>query len=333
MYVLLKSLNRFSLRQLGAVLISSRLTLPHNLNHFSPQQKSKFIIKCKNRLMPSRFGNCQKQIVPHGNSSIQTQLWQEEGLFPAAVSFCFGLAVTLRRIKCCFVAAVSCPSACLLLCILCTVQHVEGEIKVKATSTGSCSRGTLHAKDHTEWIHKHEHSSMQPASQEFLLMQETHTNATQRTCIFAHAGVPFVPSVFHSDGWVGMRSTWRVITWGPVEAFFSPIPTEKWAPQWNKIPSQNGNDGAHVHPPILHTHTLWDKQMQAHLSACTNTVPFSPFRSLSHPHTKRDKQAQINTCARPLCRSQFNYQWNEWCLWFKKKVLYQNSNHRIEGSN
>lgn len=96
--------------------------------------------------MPSRFRICQKkQIAHHGNSSSQTQPWQEEGLFPAAVSFCFGLAVTLRRIKSCFVAAVSSPLLAQPLCILCTVQHAEGEIKVKATSVGRRYSGTLHA--------------------------------------------------------------------------------------------------------------------------------------------------------------------------------------------
>lgn len=59
-----------------------------------------------------------------------------------------------ERMKCCFVAAVSCPSPLLLLCILFTVLHVEGEIKVKATSAGSCSGRTVHAKHHTIWIRK-----------------------------------------------------------------------------------------------------------------------------------------------------------------------------------
>lgn len=44
-----------------------------------------------------------------------------------------GLAGALRGIKCCFVAAVSCPA------IVYTVQRAEGEIKVKATCTRSCS--------------------------------------------------------------------------------------------------------------------------------------------------------------------------------------------------
>lgn len=39
-------------------------------------------------------------------------------------------------------AALSCPAPRSLLCMLCTVRHAEGEIKVKVTSTGSCSGGT-----------------------------------------------------------------------------------------------------------------------------------------------------------------------------------------------
>lgn len=131
--------------QESLVLISSCFYFKTNLKYASLDTISKMettpvISKIKihvsmkeNRLMPSRFGNCQKQTAPHGNSNIQTQAATRRGFVPSGVSVCFGLAVTLRRIKCCFVAAVSCPSPCSPLCILCTVQHVEGEIKVKAT--------------------------------------------------------------------------------------------------------------------------------------------------------------------------------------------------------
>jgi len=198
-----KSLNHFSLRQLGVVLISSCLSLFHNLNH--PQQKKK--IRIHNKQINAK--QIWKLSKTNRAWSIQTHSWYEEGLFPAAVSFCFGLAVTLRRIKCCFVAAVSCPSPCVLLCMLCTVQRVEGEIKVKATSTGSCSGGTLHAKDHTVQIRKR--SCTQTASQEFLLMQ-THKNAIKHThththtYMFAHAGVPFVLSVCVSQWWMSRHA-------------------------------------------------------------------------------------------------------------------------------
>ena len=173
---------------------------------FSPQLNSK---SQKNRKQINVKQICKL-------SKINGVTWKlkhpDEGLFPWAVSFCSGLAVTLRRIKCCFVAAVSCPSPCLLLFILCSVQHVEGEIKVKATSTGSCSSRTLHEKHHiTHTTQSHEDwfggKKQKP---------RTHTD------ICPHAGVLFVLSVLYNDGWAWMWSTWRVITWSPVEASLSP---------------------------------------------------------------------------------------------------------------
>ena len=175
------------------------MTLSQTENHSSPQNSQQHEKK-KNRLTPSRFGNCQKQIAPHGNSSIHTRAMTRRGFIPSGVSLCFGLAVTLRRIKCCFVAAVSCPSPCSPLCILCTVQHVEGEIKVKAASTGSRSGGggTLHAKDHT--AHKHVH----PHADRLSGIPHPHAHRCSQkntlTRISVHAGVPFVLSVFRHDG-------------------------------------------------------------------------------------------------------------------------------------
>jgi len=96
----------------------------------------------------------------------------------------------------------------------------------------------------------------------------------------------------------------RGAQWRP---FLSPTPTQKWAPQWNKIPSQKGNDGRPAHCPAqpqsythththTHTQTHWDKQMHAHLSACTNTpsLSLSLSLSLSHPHTQSDTQRAAN---------------------------------------
>lgn len=174
----------------------------------------------ENRLMASRFKNCQKQTAPRGNSSIRTRAVTRRGFIPSGVSVCFGLAVTLRRIKRCFVAAVSCPSACSPLCMLCTVQHVEGEIKVKATSTGSCSAGTVPT-----------HGA--PLRNRSSCRYSMHVNARS---LFCQSSTVMDESAREAHG--GSEH----------EAFLCSTPTEQWAPQWNKIPSQNGNDRAKSRP-------------------------------------------------------------------------------------
>lgn len=166
-----------------------------------------------------------------------------------------------------------------------------------------------------------------------LLLGKSSTNTTHKSTknkgtitntytLFAHAGVPFVLSLFHNDGWAWMWSTYRVITRGPLEVLNSPTPTGKWAPQWNKVTPSNGNDEGRTHRQRCKHIKHQDEQMQAHLSA-SNTI--CTALSLSYNQTQWDTNMnrELNACSRLYCRQVRNN--NNQCQWLKN-TPYQNIN-------
>lgn len=138
------------------------------------------------------------------------------------------------------------------------------------TSMSAIACTLLHGKSSTNTTHK---------------STKNKGTITNTYTLFAHAGVPFVLSLFHNDGWAWMWSTYRVITRGPLEVLNSPTPTGKWAPQWNKVTPSNGNDEGCTHRQRCKHIKHQDEQMQAHLSA-SNTICTALSLSYNHRHNE-----------------------------------------------